>query len=74
MVERPWLLHWHTQEAFRQLAEESGLVVRAVLDREGRPASVTAEHFVFLLTHPDLTNPDRASGIPRRRASYGRAQ
>ena len=32
VVERSWVLHWHTQDGFRTLAEVAGLHVRAVLD------------------------------------------
>ena len=39
MVERPWVLHWHTQDGFRSLAEAAGLVVQAVLGFDGTPAA-----------------------------------
>jgi hypothetical protein len=29
--ERPWLLHWHTQDGFRDMATDADLVVRAVV-------------------------------------------
>lgn len=48
-LEREWVLHWHTQSGFRDLATEAGLRVRAVLDSDGKPATDFAEHFVFLL-------------------------
>ena len=35
VLERPWVLHWHTQDGFRSLAEAAGLAVQAVLDPDG---------------------------------------
>ena len=52
MLERPWVLHWHTQEGFRALAEAAGLSVAAVLDPSGGPATEDADVFVFWLTVP----------------------
>ena len=51
-LERPWVLHWHTQEGFRALAVEAGLVVTAVLDATGAPSAPDADQFTFLLTLP----------------------
>lgn len=48
-VDRPWVLHWHTQEGFRRLASSVGLATVAVLDAAGRPASDDANVFVFWL-------------------------
>ena len=50
--ERPWILHWHTQDEFRQLAAEAGLAVRAVLTAEATPATANDQSFVFVLTNP----------------------
>lgn len=52
VVEREWVLHWHTQESFRALATDAGLRVAAVLDAGGNPAGATDQQFAFLLT-PD---------------------
>ena len=41
-VERPWLLHWHTQDGFRSLAEASGLSVESITDYHGEPATPDA--------------------------------
>jgi len=49
VLDRIWVLHWHSQESFRQLATEAGLRVVAVLDPEGQRADPTATEFVFLL-------------------------
>jgi SAM-dependent methyltransferase len=48
-TERPWLLHWYTQDEFRSLAAAAGLGVDAVVDPVGRPADPDAGEFVFLL-------------------------
>jgi hypothetical protein len=50
VLERPWALHWHTQEGFRALAEAAGLATAAVLDPNGEPAAEDTELFVFWLT------------------------
>ena len=52
VLERPWVLHWHTQEGFRALVEAAGLSVAAVLDADGGPATEDADMFVFWLTVP----------------------
>jgi SAM-dependent methyltransferase len=49
VTERPWVLHWHTQDGFRALAEETGFAVVAVLDAHGEPAAPTDELFAFVL-------------------------
>lgn len=50
VLERPWVLHWHTQEGFRSLAEAAGLMVESVVDFAGEPAEPDAQAFVFTLT------------------------
>lgn len=52
VVERRWLLHWHTQASFRALAEQAGLNVAAVLAPDQSAAADDATEFVFLLTSP----------------------
>ena len=49
-LERPWVLHWYTQTEFRDLATAAGFSIVAVLGPDGRPASETADVFVFRLT------------------------
>jgi SAM-dependent methyltransferase len=53
VVERPWVIHWHTQDGFRELAASAGLATSAVLAPDGSPATESAEAFVFLLSAPD---------------------
>lgn len=47
--ERPWTLHWHTQEGFRELVEDAGLTVSAINDAQGGAAAADASEFSFLL-------------------------
>ena len=49
MVDREWLLHWHTVEGFAALCARAGLRVDAVVDDDGRPAAAGATDFTFLL-------------------------
>lgn len=49
VLERPWVLHWHTQAGFRELAAAAGLRTNAVLDAAGRPTTESADTFVFWL-------------------------
>ena len=51
-VERPWVLHWHTQSGFTNLAADAGLRVEAVLSADGSSASPDATEFVFVLRRP----------------------
>ena len=52
VLERSWVLHWHTQDGFRSLAEAAGLDVQAVLDPDGTPATPDADAVAFLLRRP----------------------
>lgn len=47
--ERAWILHWHTQAGFRQLAADAGLQTVAVLGADGAPAGEAATAFAFWL-------------------------
>ena len=47
--DRPWTVHWHTQEGFRALAADAGLRTAAVLDEHGAPASPDDSTFAFWL-------------------------
>jgi len=49
IVERPWVLHWHTPSGFRELATDAGLEVAAVLASDGSPAAEDATKFAFVL-------------------------
>ncbi len=52
-IERPWVLHWHTQSGFRDLAIDAGLRVEAVLAVDGSSASPDAFEFAFVLRRSD---------------------
>jgi SAM-dependent methyltransferase len=47
--DRPWTLHWYTQDGFRTLAAGAGLHVRAVLGEGGAPATGDETAFAFVL-------------------------
>ncbi len=69
--DRPWVLHWHTQEAFRQLLGDAGLLVGDVLSMDGSPASPDDAQFTFWVG-PDPAFDSRAS-IRDRLPPAGRA-
>lgn len=50
--DRPWTIHWHTQDGFRALAAEAGLRTAALLDEHGAAASPDNSTFAFWL-EPD---------------------
>jgi len=49
VVERPWVLHWHSQDSFRALAASAGLATAMILDPAGARAAETAQEFAFWL-------------------------
>jgi hypothetical protein len=49
VADREWILHWHTQEGFRELAAEAGLDTVSVQDADGGPAGPDDPDFTFLL-------------------------
>ncbi len=51
VVERPWMLHWYTQDGFRSLVEASGLGVSRVMSDAGQPAGADDQSFNFVLRH-----------------------
>ncbi|MDH4366275.1 MAG: class I SAM-dependent methyltransferase [Acidimicrobiia bacterium] len=53
VVERPWVLHWHTQSGFGELAVDAGLRVESVLAADGSQASLDATEFGFVLRRTD---------------------
>jgi trans-aconitate methyltransferase len=69
--ERPWVLHWHTQEGFRQLVGDAGLLVADVVAADGGPVGPDASQFTFWLT-PDPAFDSRTS-IRDRLPPAGRA-
>lgn len=52
-VERPWLLHWYSQQRFNELAIGAGLRVEAILAADGSDAAPDAEQFSFWLRRDD---------------------
>jgi SAM-dependent methyltransferase len=50
VVDRPWLLHWYSQDQFRELAAAAGLATVMVLDPAGGPADAEAQEFAFWLS------------------------
>jgi hypothetical protein len=50
LVEREWVIHWHTQDGFGSLAEHAGFHVASVRDLLDRAAPPEATEFVFELT------------------------
>ena len=49
-TEREWIIHWHTQESFADLAREAGLQVASLTDLHHAPVTGDEEQFVFTLT------------------------
>ena len=49
VVDRPWILHWYSQEQFRDLAASAGLATVTVLSVAGGPAEEDAVEFAFWL-------------------------
>jgi len=49
IVERPWVLHWHTQSGFRGLVADAGLDVEAVFAPDGSRATDDSTEFAFVL-------------------------
>ena len=64
VLERPWVVHWHTQDGFRALAAAAGLETVAILGGNGQPASPTATEFAFWLRSLHTTAPTDA-GVRR---------
>lgn len=69
--ERPWVLHWHTQEGFRQLLGDAGLLEGDVLAPDGRPAQPDDSQFTFWVS-PDPAF-DASASIRDRLPPAGRA-
>ncbi len=53
IVERPWVLHWYTQDGFRAIVEQSGLAVTRVMSDAGTAVVADDPSFNFLLRHTD---------------------
>lgn len=52
-LERPWILHWHTQAGFAELVSRAGLRTAAVRTADGEPAPPDATSFEFVLRRTD---------------------
>lgn len=50
VADRDWIIHWHTQESFRELATAAGLRVVSVTDPHGSPVAGDEEEFAVTLT------------------------
>lgn len=50
VVEREWILHWHTQDGFRELAQAAHLTVESVSRPDGSPAAADTTDVVYLLS------------------------
>lgn len=48
-ADRAWVIHWHTQESFRALADTAGLRVLAMADLQGVPVTGDEEQFLVTL-------------------------
>ena len=57
IVERPWVLHWHTQSGFADLVADAGLDVVAVFASDGSHAADDASEFSFVLRRRPVTSP-----------------
>lgn len=54
VLERPWLLHWHTEDGFRELVSQAGLKAQAALGLDGLRATATDGACEFMLGRQDL--------------------
>ena len=70
-LEREWLLHWHTQEGFRQLVSDAGLLVDGLLGFDGQAATPDATEFAFVLSRDPAF--DRTASVRDRLPPAGRA-
>lgn len=50
--ERPWLLHWFTQDGLRELAAEAGFGTVRIRSIAGGPAAPDAQDWVVILSDP----------------------
>jgi hypothetical protein len=71
VLERPWVIHWHTQDGFRQLAGDAGLLVDEVIGLDGNPAEDDATAFTFVVSRDPAY--DRTASVRDRLPPAGRA-
>ncbi len=71
VLERPWTIHWHTQDGFRQLASDAGLLVDEVLGLDGTRAAPDATLFAFVVSRDPAF--DHVPSVQDRLPPAGRA-
>ena len=69
-LEREWVLHWYTQEGFRQLAGDAGLLTDEVLADDGTPAAPDATSCAFVLSRDPAF--DKRPSVQDRMSTSGR--
>ena len=71
VLERDWRLHWYTQDGFRQLVGDAGLLVDELLGIDGTPAPPDATLYTFVLSRDPAF--DRTASVRDRLPPAGRA-
>jgi hypothetical protein len=71
VLERDWIIHWHTQDGFRQLAGDAGLFVDELVGEDGKPARLGASSYAAVVS-PDPAF-DRLPSVRDRLPPAGRA-
>lgn len=71
VLERDWVLHWHSQDGFRQLASDAGLLVDEVVGLDGEVAEPDAAFFTFVVSRDPAF--DRSASVRDRLPQAGRA-
>ncbi|MFL6205994.1 MAG: class I SAM-dependent methyltransferase [Acidimicrobiales bacterium] len=71
VLERDWLLHWYSQEGFKQLVSDAGLLVDELLAADGTPAPPDATTCAFVLSRDPAF--DRTASVQDRLPPAGRA-
>ena len=51
-VDRPWMIHWHTQAGFSAMVAKAGLLVHSIVNNNGGPAVPDDTGFTFRVTKP----------------------
>ena len=70
-LERDWVLHWYTQDDFRQLVSDAGLLVDELLGEDGKPAPPDATAYAFVLSRDPAF--DHTASVRDRLPPAGRA-
>ena len=70
-LERDWVIHWHTQDGFRQLSSDAGLLVDDFVGPDGRPVATDATTFVAVVSRDPAF--DRTASVRDRLPPAGRA-